>query len=276
MRVESRQIWSAGEGRRQQADRPLGAGGHRSRCLGKGTFNVWSYMVCFAGMWEVFAPTVAVTGAAAAHGGPRDITRCRAVAVGTPVLQALHPRHNGWGSCTVAPRALQMLRIRGGTDDVLLADSVGGVGGLEMLEDEYGGEFGDGVLEGEGDSLAEQLRAEIDEIERELEEAQDARAVAEQVNVRLKSAMEEQSLEIVRLRGLLGSMGVNASGNWATPAADASRKIDVSQAHTEEVEKLRDMLSSKMDQAKTLLREKERTEMTWSPLSARSVVCGKC
>ena len=58
----------------------------------------------------------------------------------------------------------------------------------------------------------------MEEVERELEDAQDARTVAEQVNDRLKAAMEEQSLEIVRLRGLLGSLGVNASGDWATPA----------------------------------------------------------
>jgi hypothetical protein len=48
-----------------------------------------------------------------------------------------------------------------------------------------------------------------------------------QVNVRLKGAMEEQSLEIVRLRGLLGSMGVNASGDWSTPATDVSRRLHI-------------------------------------------------
>lgn len=130
--------------------------------------------------------------------------------------------------------------------------------------DEFGGGFGlmgeEGLARGGDEDNVAELRAELEEIEAELEEAQDARAVAEQVNVRLKSAMEDQSLEIVRLVGLLGSLGVNASGDWTTPASDASRKVDANVAHRQEVAKLRDMLSSKMDQAKTLLQEKERLE----------------
>ena len=126
--------------------------------------------------------------------------------------------------------------------------------------EEYGAEFGEGQYQGGDDETLAGLQAELEEVERELEDAQDARAVAEQVNVRLKSAMEEQSLEIVRLRGLLGSMGVNATGDWSTPATDASRKTDANAAYLEQIEKLRDMLSSKMDQARTLLQEKERAE----------------
>jgi len=131
------------------------------------------------------------------------------------------------------------LTLRGGDGDVQLADSLG-FDEVGADDDEYGGDFDGEAFAGfDGDDDVTRLRAELREIECELEDAQDARAVAEQVNVRLKSAMEEQSLEIVRLRGLLGSLGVNASGAWETPAGDDSRRVDVDAARQEEVAQVR-------------------------------------
>jgi len=104
---------------------------------------------------------------------------------------------------TAIPLVVQIPR----DGDVQLADSLGfDEAGAD--DDEYGGDFDGEAFAGfDGDDDVTRLRAELREIECELEDAQDARAVAEQVNVRLKSAMEEQSLEIVRLRGLLQFKG---------------------------------------------------------------------
>lgn len=50
-----------------------------------------------------------------------------------------------------------------------------------------------------------ELDEELDELERELDEAHEARAVAEKVNMQLKSAIEQQSLEIAALQAKINS-----------------------------------------------------------------------
>jgi len=81
------------------------------------------------------------------------------------------------------------LRVRGGADHVVLAgraDELRAGGGNDPYEmggvcEEYGAEFGEGQFPVEDDETLAGLRAELEEVERELEDAQDARAVAEQV-----------------------------------------------------------------------------------------------
>ena len=234
----------------------------RSRRLLQPHGSVLLFAACLAGMRTGFDVRGSSLGMRAEPGpGPRADPRARGAQ--TAALAQVRVQESA-----------MLLRIRGGIGagadddcDVLLADpdvrgqqEDGEVYSEYVPGEEYGSQFGEEFfVDGNEDTVVE-LRAELDAVERELEDAQDARAVAEQVNVRLKSAMEDQSLEIVRLRGLLGSLGVNASGDWTTPANDESRRMDAEQAHADEVINLREMLASKMAHAKSLVLEKERFE----------------
>ncbi|KAJ1484360.1 hypothetical protein T484DRAFT_1797266 [Baffinella frigidus] len=147
------------------------------------------------------------------------------------------------------------LSIRGGQD----VDGRHGGEALVMAHDggghaSVGGSLTPAMTPGEadGEDLDDFLEAEVEDLERELEDAQDARAVAEQVNLRLKGAMEEQSLELSRLRArLVTGSDENKDGDQASGGDSGGG---------EEMKRLRELLDAKSEEVTQLAEERERGE----------------
>jgi hypothetical protein len=170
----------AGVGYCEAADRTTENRGRRPVwCLR--SFPCLMRAACLAGAF-LAGPSTALGPATVARAAADDRPPCGGV------HRALVAR-GGRMLATLPVLAPVALRVRGGAAPVVLAGRADGVragGGNDPYEmgdvcEEYDAEFGEGHFPVEDDETLAGLRAELEEVERELEDAQDARAVAEQV-----------------------------------------------------------------------------------------------